>query len=623
VKLAGHPERAKLFGASNYKLWSVLDRRMNEDSTREERVTVNWTFDEAAQVAEHLKRDLELEQVLFLMGGWIHRGYDNQHPDILPAAPECGGDTALADCARRIRNLGYVFGLHDNYQDLYRDSPSWDERWVMKNRDGSLVKGGHWAGGRAYLTCAKQAVTLARRPQNLDAVRRLTGADAYFIDTTYASGLVECFDPQHPLSRHDDLFWKQAISDYARDIFGIFGSECGREWGIPHSDFFEGLTGVSGQHYHDAGLEAKVGGVVVPLFELVYRDCIAMYGKYGYDPRAAAGYVLDHILVGRPLHYHNVPAHLYWQRPSPGEEDVAPSIGEFEPAGTNRFLISYRWQVRRVPAKNWRVFVHYTDPDGKIAFQDDHEPSTPATEWNVGAMEFGTFGREVPGWLQGTFDIRMGLFDATTGRRAELSGRDDGERRHVVGRITFLGDRIRFEPAANPIGTWADPAVFVGGDGGWTAGMHPYDRFVKNTHEVLSPLNELTARMPMTDHQFLSPDRKWQRTVFGSGREAVVVTVHAGEGAVRVKSALGGEVELPPFGFLVESPQFVAFHAASWHGRPYPAPALFTLRSLDGKPIDRSGQVQVFHGWGAPGIRIGGREFQVRRQAILDVRAGR
>ena len=37
-KLKGHPERAKLFGAINYKLWSTLDRRMNEDSSREESV---------------------------------------------------------------------------------------------------------------------------------------------------------------------------------------------------------------------------------------------------------------------------------------------------------------------------------------------------------------------------------------------------------------------------------------------------------------------------------------------------------------------------------------------------------------------------------------------------------
>lgn len=97
-KLKGHPDDAKLFGAINYKLWSTLSRSMNEESTQERSVSVNWTFDEAAQVAEHLKNDLKLDRVLFTIGGWIHRGYDNQHPDILPAAPECGGDAGLADC---------------------------------------------------------------------------------------------------------------------------------------------------------------------------------------------------------------------------------------------------------------------------------------------------------------------------------------------------------------------------------------------------------------------------------------------------------------------------------------------------------------------------------------------
>ncbi len=617
-KLAEHPGRGRLFGASNYKLWSLLDRRMSEDSTREEQVTVNWTFDEAAQVAEHLKRDLELDRVLFLMGGWIHRGYDNQHPDILPAAPECGGNEAFAECARRIRALGYVLGLHDNYQDIYRDSPSWDENLIMKHRDGSLVRGGRWAGGRAYLTCAKMAVGLARRPQNLPAVHRLTAADAYFIDTTYAAGLMECFDPGHPLTRHDDLYWKQAISDYARGLFGIFGSECGREWAIPHSDFFEGLAGVSGRHFHDAGLEAKVGGVMVPLFELVYRDCIALYGKYGYDIRRAAGYVLDHLLIGRPLHYHSVPPHLYWQQPT-GEEAVTPAIGEFEAVDAQRFLISYRWLVDRPPRRDWRVFVHFTTPDGQIAFQDDHDPDTPATRWNPGVMEFGTFGREVPAWLRGTFDIRMGLFDPTSGERALLPLPEDGERRYVVGRLTFTGERIRFEPVRFAAPGAADPGVFVRGDGGWTSGRHPFDRFVKNTHELLSPLNEITARMPMTEHRFLSADRKWQRTVFGSGRDAITVTVHAGEGTVRVVSALGGVVELPPYGFLVESPEFIAFHALSWAGRQYAGPVMFTARSLDGRPLARTGRLRIFHGWGEPEIRIGHREFYVPRQAELNL----
>ncbi len=617
VKLAERPERAALLGASNFKLWSLLDRRMNAESTREERVTVNWTFDEAAQVAEHLRRDLDLDRVLFLMGGWIHRGYDNQHPDILPAAPECGGNEGLADCVRRIRAAGYLPGLHDNYQDLYRDSPSWDETLLLKHPDGSPVRGGRWAGGQAWLTCSQAALGLARRPQNLPAVHQWVGDLAYFIDTTYASGLLECFDPRHPLTRHGDLYWKQALSDYARSLFGVFGSECGREWALPHSDFFEGLTGVSGRHLHHAELEERLGAVSVPLFELVYRDCIAAYGKYGYDIHQAAGYVLDHLVIGRPLHYHQVPPHLYWRAAGEGEEDLVPMIGEFEPAGPRRFWISYRWQVRRVPERDWRVFVHFTTPDGQIAFQDDHDPATPASQWNRGVMEFGSFGREVPAGVRGVFDIRMGLYEPASGRRARLPLRDDGELRYVVGRLVCSAEGVRLEPASPAARPDGDPAVFVRGDGGWTDGLHPLDRFVKNTHEVLAPLHGLTAQSPLTAHQFLSADRRVQRSVFGEGRDAVTVTVNAGDGLHRVESAGGGTVELPRFGFLVESPRFVAFHALSWGGRRYTAPVLFTLRSLDDRPLTRSSRVRVFHGWGEPEVRIGPREFTVQREAVV------
>ena len=469
---------------------------MSEDSTKEERVRVNWTFDEAAQVAEHLKNDLKLDKVLFIMGGWIHRGYDNQHPDILPSAPECGGDDAFADACRRIRALGYVLCLHDNYQDIYSDSPSWNERYVQKNADGSLVKGGHWAGGRAYITCSQMALELARRPQNLTAVKKLSHADSYFIDTTYAAGLQECFDKEHPLTRADDLKWKQAMSDYAREVFGSFGSECGREWAIPHADFFEGLTGVSGSWYHNKDLPKQLGATVVPLFELVYRDCIAAYGKYGYDPAQAARYVLHHIAIGRPLNYHIIPSRLYWKE---------------------------------------------------------------------------------------------------TSRQKEK------------------------EPAAAASAKAVDLALFTRAERGWAEGLHVVDRFVKNTHEILSPLNEITARVPMTQHEFLTPDRKVQRSMFGSGSNATVVIVNASATESRHKSKFGGEVELPPDGFIIESPTFVAFHASSWNGLHYDAPVLFTLRTVNGEAFDHAKQLRIFHGFGDTRVRIGGSVERVEKEAVIQI----
>ena len=101
------------------------------------------------------------------------------------------------------------------------------------------------------------------------------------------------------------------LSDEARKLFGIFGSECGREWALPHSDFFEGLVGVSGRYFHNLD-PAKLGATVIPFWEMVYHDCQIAWGKYGYSADEAAPFVAHHVLCARPLYYHSVPDHLYW-----------------------------------------------------------------------------------------------------------------------------------------------------------------------------------------------------------------------------------------------------------------------------------------------------------------------
>ncbi len=301
-----------MIGAANAKLWTCLARRMNDESTKEESVKVHWTFDEAAQVAEHLRKDVGIERCLFIVGGWTEGGYDCRHPDNLPANPECGGNEVLANAIKRIQALGYIDCLHDNVQDMYRDAKSWDPAFIEKHQDGSLIQGGRWLGGRAYMVCAPKQLELAKRPQNLPEIYKLFAPRSYFIDTTYAVGPRECFDPNHPIGRNDDIGWKIRLSDYAREVFGVFGSECGREWALPHSDFFEGIVGVSGRYYHNLKPE-DLGATVFPFFEMVYHDCQICYGKYGYDADKTAEYVAHHILCARPLHYHSFPDHLYWK----------------------------------------------------------------------------------------------------------------------------------------------------------------------------------------------------------------------------------------------------------------------------------------------------------------------
>lgn len=211
---------------------------------------------------------------------------------------------------------------------------------------------------------------------------------------------------------------------------------------------------------------------VIPLFDMVYRNCIAIYGKYGYDYARAAEYVIHHIAIGRPLNYHFWKRGVYWK-------------------------------------------------------------STPKDE---------------------------------------------------------------------PLGWPYDTSCFIRADDGWAEGLCLIDRFIKNTHEILSPLNEITSQKIMTKHEFLTSDFRIEHIIFGQDVEVVVNKASGELGGVSgysdyvYASRMGGDVLLSPFVFVIESPTFVAFHALSWDGLKYEKPVLFTIRSLDGKSINESNKLRVFQG---------------------------
>ena len=127
---------------------------------------------------------------------------------------------------------------------------------------------------------------------------------------------------------------------------------------------------------------------------------------------------------------------------------------------------------------------------------------------------------------------------------------------------------------------------------------------------MLSPLNRITAERPLDSHEFLSADRTLQRTRFGD----LAVTVSYGQAA-----DLGAH-RVPPGGFVIESPHFIAFCAVRYNGLDYTTPTLFTARSLDGKPIAESAQVRVYHGFGDPRLRLAGRDLVVAREQTVSLK---
>ena len=601
-KRKAFPSVDRLFGAVDFKPF-VFSRTVPSSrfSNGKETTSLGFTFDEAAQCAEHWRNDLGIDRAYVVLAGWINGGYDVRHPDILPAAPECGGNAGLQDAARRIKACGYLFGLHDNYQDMYPDAPSWSESWLNCNAQGKPKMGGNWAGGQAWQVCAiKQVELAARKETNLPKVAELFGPTIYFIDTVFAWGLVTCEAPEHPMTRADDLAWKSKLCMLAKQHMGLFGSEEGREWAVPCADYQEGIFGQQTD---------SAPGSVIPLFPLVYSDCTQIMTHQGN--RIGGGdekKVADHILFAE-MQLPSFGNHLYWKQPTGQGAAITPLPARVKDLGDRKFEITYRWRVKATPAADYAVMVHFTHkaatrPEG-IAYQGDHRPQMPTSQWQPGIVEDGPWVVEVPKQFNGPAQVMVGML-SPAGERLALSDVVGSGNRYQVGTVTVAEDGIRFEET----GSGLVSELWSRGDGGWGEALCPTDRIIKNVWEVLSPLNLLTAERPLASHEFLTPDRLLQRTRFGD----VTITV-AYEKPARI-----GDNVVPPYGFVIESPGYVAFCATRYNGVDYATPTLFTAHSLDGKPLAQSGKVRVFHGFGDPRLRLCGKDFSVAKETVVAVK---
>jgi len=128
--------------------------------------------------------------------------------------------------------------------------------------------------------------------------------------------------------------------------------------------------------------------------------------------------------------------------------------------------------------------------------------------------------------------------------------------------------------------------------------MHPTDVFLKNTHEVLGPLHSETAHAVLTKLEFLTKDFSVRKATYGYGSDETKVIVNFGTTEAKVTTTWGGDVVLPPWGFVVEGPRFAAFHGHCWNGQDYGEGALFTLQAIHKKNLNEAHQVRVFHAFG-------------------------
>jgi hypothetical protein len=114
--------------------------------------------------------------------------------------------------------------------------------------------------------------------------------------------------------------------------------------------------------------------------------------------------------------------------------------------------------------ENYRVFVHFLDPDKERMWTDDHDLPVPTTQWKPGQVIEYTKTMFVPVYpYMGPTTVLMGLYSQASNSRLPLAGENNGQRAYTVGKIELLPQTdnvfVMFKDGWHPAETPPDNAA--------------------------------------------------------------------------------------------------------------------------------------------------------------------
>lgn len=214
-------------------------------------------------------KEAGLEKAIIYIMGWNAAGHDGQNPDMLPANEDAGGNEKLAELISAIDDLGYVALLHEDIHIIYETSPSFRPEVLARDVNGAKIFTGVWPGGTSYLPNVRYIYDFALR--NFPQEKELFGPTGIFLDVTANVELRDDYNREYPMTKDDDMQWRQRILDFAGQNFDVVASENFRDWGAPYYDY---SLGYGKESYWYSESQSKLQGIVIPLWELVYHNSL-------------------------------------------------------------------------------------------------------------------------------------------------------------------------------------------------------------------------------------------------------------------------------------------------------------------------------------------------------------
>lgn len=238
------------------------------DAEHPEKNNSLFTFDQRVEEIEQYA-EMGIQKLYLHLDGWAEPGYDNQHPDYLPACHKAGGWEGLKRLSDAMQKHNYMLGLHDQYRDYYFKAPTFDLEQAILLQDGTHPEHSRWAGGHQTYLCTSLAPKYVKRnfTEILSHDIHLEGS---YLDVFTCNELDECFHKEHPMTRKECSEYRNRCFDYLMSKNILPSSEEVNDWAIPSLVF---------SHYapYEFMLQrpgSERFGIGVPLWNLVYHDCL-------------------------------------------------------------------------------------------------------------------------------------------------------------------------------------------------------------------------------------------------------------------------------------------------------------------------------------------------------------
>lgn len=304
-KIALNEKAKEMIGCPIIPIWIAAHKAPESPYYNKENPESNNSFVPFAKYEKEVKELHEkgLKKAYIHVDGWGSLGFDNRHPCPLPPHKDAGGPEAMKSLSDTVKDCGYVFAVHDNYRDYYFTAPDFTYEKSVLNADGSYPVHSLWLGGNQTLLCASVARDYVRHNYTQMA-RYGINIDSTYFDVFSCTDMDECYNPDHPMTREQCAKYRRECFDYmtSRGIFS--GSEEANDCIIPS------LVYCHYEPYRTEPLISNVGktpGILVPLYNLVYHDCLIIPWRSDKGVRGGIGIpetdsAYDHaILNGGPV----------------------------------------------------------------------------------------------------------------------------------------------------------------------------------------------------------------------------------------------------------------------------------------------------------------------------------